>query len=233
MRLEAIQPKTLRQMVYEQLRYKIITGEILPGESMTHRGLATGLGVSLMPVREALWQLESEKIIVIENNKRVYVNKLSLPEMEEALKIRLELEAMAAERSCELRPEDGLVAIEKLLNGMGNSINKPKEFMKLNAEFHFAIYSYADSPILLQIINWLWSRIGAYLFIFISKGNLDLSHKFHTGMYHALVRRDKNGMKEWLQKDLEEAAKFIAPFLRENGEAVRKESRLRDVVLER
>lgn len=217
MKLETIQTKTLRQMVYEQLRYKIITGEILPGESITHRGLASGLGVSLMPVREALWQLESEKIVVIENNKRVYVNKLSLPEMEEALKIRLELESMAAERSCELRPEGGLPTIEKLLNGMENALSNPKEFMKLNAEFHFAIYSHANSPMLLQIIDWIWSRIGAYLYIFISQGDLNLPHKFHTGMYHALVKRDKNDMKEWLRKDLEEAASFIGPFLRENG----------------
>jgi len=214
--LETIPTKTLRQMVYEQLRNKIITGEILPGECLTHRGLASGLGVSLMPVREALWQLESERIVVIENNKRVYVNKLSLQEMEEALKIRLSLESMAVERACELRQEGSMPTLEKLLEEMGNALKSPKEFMKLNAQFHFTIYSYSDSPILLQIIDWIWSRIGAYLFIFISRGDLHLSHKFHTGMYHALIERDKEEMKEWLRKDLEEAARFIAPFLGEN-----------------
>ncbi|MBW2283524.1 MAG: GntR family transcriptional regulator, partial [Deltaproteobacteria bacterium] len=61
-----IQKKTLRQQVYEQLKERMITAEILPGEQITLRNLAERLGVSLMPVREALWQLESEGAVVIE-----------------------------------------------------------------------------------------------------------------------------------------------------------------------
>jgi DNA-binding GntR family transcriptional regulator len=58
-----IESKTLRQKVYELLKEKILTAEILPGQKISLRNLAVMLGVSLMPVREALWQLESEKVV--------------------------------------------------------------------------------------------------------------------------------------------------------------------------
>ena len=87
MGFEKISVKTLRQEVYDKLRDKIISAEILPGETISLRELAAKFGVSLMPVREALWQLESERIIVIESNKRIRVNTLTAKEMEEALMV--------------------------------------------------------------------------------------------------------------------------------------------------
>ena len=113
--IEKISVKTLRQEVYDQLRDKIISAEILPGESISLRDLAAKFGVSLMPVREALWQLESEKIIVIESNKRIHVNTLTAKEMEEALRLRVLLESMAAERACDLRPDEEIPKLKQLL----------------------------------------------------------------------------------------------------------------------
>src|SRR5512136_1413454 len=118
MAIGKISVKTLRQEVYDQLRDKIISAEILPGETVSLRGLAAKFGVSLMPVREALWQLESEKIIVIESNKRIHVNTLTAKEMEEALRLRVLLETMAAEMACDLRPEDEIPRLKQLLESM-------------------------------------------------------------------------------------------------------------------
>ena len=94
MKLTKIPTATLREHVYDQLRRKIISAEILPGEVVTLQGLADQLGVSLMPIREALWQLQTEQVIVIESNKRIHVNTLTPREMEEILRIRLVLESI-------------------------------------------------------------------------------------------------------------------------------------------
>jgi DNA-binding GntR family transcriptional regulator len=53
-----------------------------------------------MPVREAVWQLQSQRVIVVQSNRSVRVNELSVEQMEEALRLRILLESMAAERSC-------------------------------------------------------------------------------------------------------------------------------------
>jgi len=141
MAIEKISVKTLRQEVYDQLRDKIISAEILPGQTISLRELAQKFGVSLMPVREALWQLESERIIVIESNKRIRVNTLTAKEMEEALRLRLMLESTAAERACDLRPEEAVPKVKSLLETMETSVDRPKIFMRRNTQFHFFIYS--------------------------------------------------------------------------------------------
>jgi DNA-binding GntR family transcriptional regulator len=66
------------------------------------------LGVSLMPVREALWQLESEKVIIIQSNRHMRVNNLTTQEMKEAYRIRHTLETMAAKMACDLRSDSDL-----------------------------------------------------------------------------------------------------------------------------
>ena len=93
MTIEKITNVTLRQKVYEQLRTKILGAELLPGEIISLRGLAEKFGVSILPIREAVWHLESENILLVERNKRIQVNHLTSMEFKEVLNIRLLLES--------------------------------------------------------------------------------------------------------------------------------------------
>ncbi|MFQ6079754.1 MAG: GntR family transcriptional regulator [Thermodesulfobacteriota bacterium] len=214
MKLAKIKAKTVRHMVYEQLREKIISAEILPGEQISLRDLAGKLGVSLMPVREALWQLESENVIVIEMNKSMHVNNLTPTQMDEILRIRLVLEAMAAERACDLRPESALPKLERLLCEMDRSVTSPKRYLEKNRRFHFTLYSLADSPILLDMIDGLWARVGPYLYIVTQRSrNLSTSMKYHYEIFDGLVKRDKKRIVAGLHGDLETAAEVMKPLL--------------------
>lgn len=214
MKFEKLNAKTLRQKVYDQLRHGIITGGILPGQSIKLRDIAKQFGVSLMPVREALWQLESEKVIVIESNRSIRVNGLTARGMEEAMEIRLMLETLAAQRACERRPDSALPKVKHLLQDMQASMHRPKRYMMKNSQFHFTIYSYADSPLLLQMIDWLWARVGPYVFIHATKvGDLSPTIKYHEEMFEAFVSRDKKKMTKALHRDLEDYARFIIAFL--------------------
>jgi len=219
MNIEKISTRTLRQQVYDQLRKKIISAEIVPGQVMTLQGLAKEFGVSIMPVREALWQLETEKVIVIESNKRIYVNGLKQKDLEEILRLRLILEPIAAESACERMTPGEVLEIKHILDGMEAALDNPKKYVVLNNRFHFAIYSYADSPILLEMIDSLWARVGPYINIAWERA-WDHSRvmKSHRGMYDALVGRDKGKMKEWLCEDLTQAARVITPFLLDSHE---------------
>jgi DNA-binding GntR family transcriptional regulator len=218
MKLEKVLTETLRKRVYDQLKRKIISAEILPGELLSFRDLARDSGVSIIPVREALWQLETEKIVVIESSKSIHVNKLTKGEMEEALRIRILLESMAAERACRIRPESAVREAKELLGEMQNAIENPQQYMEKNGQFHLAIYSHANSSILLQIINMLWARVGPYLSIFAQKGgDLSRAMKCHRGMYEAFAKKNVAKMREYLRKDLEEAAKFIIPYLEQSN----------------
>jgi DNA-binding GntR family transcriptional regulator len=214
MKLERIEIKTLRERVYDQLRARIITGDIVPGQSVTLRALANEFGVSVIPVREALFQLETENIIVIENNRSIHVNVLTAKEMEEAYKIRFRLEPWAAERSCELRPDSAVAKVKRTLEEMKAAIGNPKKYIMKNSQFHFEIYSFVDSPLLLKIIDGLWARIGPYLIIHTEKEDLYQVQQPHQDMFEAFANQDKKGIKEAVRRDLEEGASFIIPHLK-------------------
>lgn len=215
--IEKISVKTLRQEVYDRLRDKIISADILPGETISLRELAGKFGVSLMPVREALWQLESERIIVIESNKRIRVNTLTAKEMEEALRLRLMLESTAAGRACDLRPESALPGLKKQLEMLKVAADRPKMFMRRNSQFHISIYSLAESPLLLEMIERLMARVGPYVYTH-AIANQDNSKvmKHHGNMFQGLVERNKKMITESLQADLETAARIILPILEQD-----------------
>jgi len=214
MAIEKISVKTLRQEVYDQLRDKIISAEILPGETVSLRGLAEKFGVSLMPVREALWQLESERIIVIESNKRIRVNILTAREMEEALRLRLLLESTAAERACDLRPDAAIPKVKALLEAMETSVDRPKIYMRRNTQFHFSIYSYADSPLLMEMLNRLWARVFPYAFTYaILNQDKTNAMKSHGKMFEGFAQANKKKITDALREDLEAAGRLIIPAL--------------------
>jgi DNA-binding GntR family transcriptional regulator len=214
MKLDKIKNKTMRQMVYEQLKEKIITADIFPGEKISLRSLAAELGVSIIPVREALFELESEKIIVVESNRNIRVNNLTIREIEEILRIRLLLESMAAEKACELRTESALPRIEAILRKMQASINQVHAYLKNNRNFHFEIYKLAESPILMDVIDNLWARIGPYIYLHtFERRDLRIPMRYHKAMYKSLVNRDKKKIVNALHKDLTEATADIICYV--------------------
>jgi DNA-binding GntR family transcriptional regulator len=197
MRVDKIQTKTLRHQVYEQLRKKILSAE------------------SLMPVREALWQLESEHVVVIERNRSMRVNNLSPSEMEAILRIRITLETMAVQRACVLRPDSALPKVERILEEMEASTGVVRKYLGKNTQFHFAIYELSQDPILVETIDRLWARIGPYLYLLPHEPNTyAVAMKWHHHIFRALVNRDKRGCARALKGDLESAAEMVKPFLK-------------------
>jgi len=214
MALEKIEKKTLRRRVYEVLKEQMITAEILPGEKISLRSLADKLGVSLSPVREALLQLESERIVVIESNKSIHVNNLTQDEMEEVLKLRIMLETLAAERACDSRPDSLLPEIAGMLTKMRDSMDEPIVYLRLNQKFHFTIYRQANSPILFDIISNLWMRIGPYIFLHARvRKDVSFAMKHHQAIYDALAARDKSGISKAIEEDFLTGAASMRNFL--------------------
>jgi len=212
--IEKIDSKTLREKVYDQLRHRIIYGDLLPGHTVTLRNLSDQFGVSVIPIREALWQLETEGVIIIERNKYIRVNQLTPPEMNEVLAIRLHLESEVVERACEIRPDALIPRLKELLAAMEDSLPNPQDFLIKNSEFHFAIYNEADMPMRLQIIHQLWARVGPYLSIHAKDmGTGSYRMKFHHEMLSALEKKDGKALVYALQQDLKNAASYILPYL--------------------
>ena len=222
MPLTKIAAKTIRQHVYDQLKESITTAELMPGQKISIRKLANEFGVSPMPVREALWQLERERIILIESNKSISVNKLTHGELDQIRSIRLTLETMAAQTACDERPDSAILKLEDLVASMKDSVGQINVYLKINKKIHFGIYELANSPILIGIIDNLWARVAPYFNIQFLDANFikEIAMPCHERMVEALVNRNKQEIAEALYEDITNAALRIHKLLDSNEEFV-------------
>lgn len=212
--LERIDSKTLRQKVYERIKWAIITGDVLPGESIAMRSLSEQFGVSVMPIREAMWQLESERIVSITRNKEVCVRRLGKEEMKELTRIRLNLEILVARRACELRPNGAVLETRGNLELLWKSLENPKAYLLCNSKFHLSMYAYAKLPLHLEIIENLWARVSPYISIHLQRTeNISKTMSFHEKMSESFRRKDAKSYCAAIRRDIIEAAEVIIPSL--------------------
>jgi DNA-binding GntR family transcriptional regulator len=217
MAIEKITNVTLRQKVYDQLRSRILDAELLPGEKISLRGLAEQFGVSLLPVREAVWQLESERVLVVESNKKIRVNHLTRQEFKEVLNLRLLLESEAVDKACQNRPQSAVKKVENILAAMEKHIEvNHKAYIKKNDQFHQTIYSYAGSPLLLELIQRLLARVNPYIYLYaINRQDLSTPSNCHRKMLKGFSEGNSDMAVEALKQDLNHAATYILPRLGE------------------
>jgi len=155
--------EAVHDRIYLTLRDTLICGRLPPGGAVSLRTLAADLGVSAMPVREAVRRLVAEGALTINAaNKRLSVPDLTAPRVEQLSKLRLWIEPeLAARAAARCTNEFG-----NHLNDLDHAVNQSirtgdvESYMAANHAFH---YSAADAAVLLQAAAGLWLQIGPFM----------------------------------------------------------------------
>lgn len=147
------------ELVTSMLRELIVTGELQAGTSLRQRDLATRLGVSPTPVREALRRLESEGLVTTDAHRSATVTESSLDAKEENYLIRAALESLAAQLAANRITGQQLTAIEEINAQIVDLDDEDGRYGQLNRDFHFGIYQAAASPVLLSLMRMLWQSM--------------------------------------------------------------------------
>lgn len=127
--------------VYENVRERILDGSLEPGERLSMDGIAKELGVSKIPVREAIARLESEKLVVSRAHAGPVVATVNLRELEGVYLARQQLEPMMARLAAERIDADGIKDLERVHQRMEAAVREEElaELGALNSEFHSLI----------------------------------------------------------------------------------------------
>jgi len=147
-------------LVAALIRELIITGELEPGEQLRQRDLAQRFGVSQTPVREAMRRLESEGLLVCDTHRGFTVVAPDVGRLEENFQIRAALESLGASLAARKIDPRGLDRLREL-NGRMRALADDDDpgYAELNREFHFTVYEYAHSPLLLSLMRLLWASL--------------------------------------------------------------------------
>jgi DNA-binding GntR family transcriptional regulator len=183
--------KTVGQMVYSVLREAILSGAFSPGEWLRQESLAEAIGVSRIPVRTALLQLESEGMITFHPHRGARVRTLSPEQIDEIYRLRTLLETYALTRANRQLEPERLARLHKL----GAKLDRQRQgsgFVDLRIEFYRELYGADDNPLLVEMIDDLRNHVGRYYLGFKA------SHQNHVDLVNKLEDGDMEGAVAWL-----------------------------------
>lgn len=193
--LQETMPQILRRtttnIVADELRKRIMSGQLREGEQVRQEAIATELGVSRIPVREALRQLEAEGLITLVSHKGAEVTRLEPSEIAELFEVRIMLESWLFEHAIEHITESHLETAEKLIASMRKDA-MIEEWGSLNWQFHETLYLPAHKPATMKILRRVHDNIDRYvrLQITLTEDSQERAHKEHQAIVDAA--RDKN-----------------------------------------
>lgn len=149
-------------MVYDILRDAILNGTLPPGQKLRQETLAESIGVSRLPVRSALIQLEADGLVEFHERRGAVVKSLSADVAREVYDIRTLLEVEALRRSmAEMTPE----RLERL-RALGRTADAEEEgadFVDARTEFYAELYDAARRPVHWEMIEQLRLKVGRYV----------------------------------------------------------------------
>jgi DNA-binding GntR family transcriptional regulator len=159
---------TAQRLAYEFLHEKIISGQYPGGMRLRPEHIATELGVSRMPVRESLRQLESEGLVTIHTNRGASVTLLTPEDILEFFEMRAALESLAVRYATPNVSEDVMLDLEHMLARMRRAEAEHLVWIERHDTFHDYLCQHSNRPHLCREITRLRVSVRPYLRLYTS-----------------------------------------------------------------
>jgi DNA-binding GntR family transcriptional regulator len=219
--LVRLQRQTVASMTLEAIRDGILHGHYTEGEPLRQDALADELGVSRIPIREALRQLETEGLVTFNPHRGAIVSSLSLEEIEEVFELRATIEPDLLRRAMPHLTTYQLDQADEVLDRYAVALRTGdvSKWGELNWQFHASLYAPAERPITMGIVQRLHQQSDRYL-----RMQLALTHgetranEEHRAIAAAARAHDTKRACQLVRDHIAGAGRSLLAFLRERRE---------------
>jgi DNA-binding GntR family transcriptional regulator len=188
----------IQDTIVDGIRDMILNGPLKPGDRLRQDELANTFGVSTMPIREALRQLQAEGLVIFRPRRGATVASLSVSEYEEIYRLREELETLACRWAAEdfdRIPIDRLKLLLQEIEAAEANLDDVHRRLQLTREFFFTIFEASEKEHLLRILSSLWDLSQQYRLYFYSLPELDPQRLTnYRSIYQACHDRDPEAL---------------------------------------
>lgn len=213
---------SLSDQVYDYLADRIIRGEIKYGERLNTKTIAAEMGVSLMPIRDALKRLEMEKVVVIEPRTACYVRVPTKKITLEAIEARRMIEVFAINSVYRTVSPGELKQLSGIVDKMQQLITRTsgkrthstvETYIELDRRFHTELCSLAQN----DYVNRFYREISIHL---------NMSFRYGVGVCHGIEAtfRDHERILSGLQNNSHDAVSALESHLVQSGRNIQSES---------
>ena len=198
--------------IVEILREEIVSGVLPPGAALAQEHLAARFGISRMPIREAIKQLQSLGFVTVEPTKRARVAAVSRSDFLEIYDMRIAAETLAIRSAIPLLSN---AQIEKAAVIQAEiETTPPNAFGDVNMRFHMALYTPSARPRLLDLIANLGQAADRYMFMCtVDRAVHDKSNREHHQLLTACKARDEAAAVDCIARHIGDARDLFAPML--------------------
>jgi len=192
---------SLTQTAYERLRRDLLSGKLKPGERLKINDLCSVMALNLSAVREALARLTAEGLVTAEPQRGFCAAPISMADLTDITKVRIEIETLAIRRSILLGDITWESSVVAAYHSMSRTPRLPEKTQPPEAEswsafhsaFHHALCAACDSPWLLRIRDMLFSQSERYRMLsgLITGNNRNIEEE-HRSIMEAVLDRDSD-----------------------------------------
>lgn len=213
-----IQRQTIASMTVEALRERILRGDYPEGEPLRQDAVADELGVSRIPVREALRQLEAEGLVTFSPHRGAVVSSLSLPDIEELFQLRAQIECDLLRHAIPRMTQEQLDRATEVLDEFEDALEagEATRWGPLNWHFHAAIYAPANRNFTMGVLRKLHQQSDRYfrMQVLLVHGG-GRANEEHRGIAAAVGRKDLDEASELMRVHIIGAGTSLVELLRE------------------
>lgn len=199
-------PLTIAQSVAAQVREQILNGEIEGGQPLRQDAIAKSFGTSIIPVREALRQLEAEGLVELKSHRGAVATELTLDKAREWIHLRRLIETDLISAAIDNISEDDLARAEKVLGRWGRAMDKRVEidqWSDYNFEFHSLLYAPAGRPETMKVLVSLHQNCDRYIRLQLLSGDhIERAEAEHRALLDLCRSKDKRAAKSLLNKHI-------------------------------
>ena len=222
MRDDAV-PSTAQQQAYRFIREQILSGAYPGGCHVNPSKVADLLGISRMPVREAILQLDREGLVTVRPNRGAIVTALTPEEIEELFEIRAVLEAHAAARAVRHLAGEIFEELRELKARMDRARGDTNLWIARHNDFHDFIARQSHRPRLTSFIARVRSSVQPYLLMYISVYQASEMEGYeHETLMNALATGNSVLVERMMRDHILPAGRGVIEFGRLKGPAARR-----------
>jgi DNA-binding GntR family transcriptional regulator len=210
--LSEISTKSRRAQVLDTLRDAILDGELKPGQALTETDLATQLGVSRAPLREALQILNAEGLVETVPYRGTTVKHLSKLDVEELYSLRILLETFAIQRIIERQHQTDAVALRVIYQHMGDAAKTGglRQVSEIDRHFHTTLIDLSQHRLLLSVWHVVAMRVRQVMAL-RNRQNRDIMQiaNNHLPIIEAIERYDLDAATRVIHQHIASAADLV------------------------
>lgn len=186
-------PPTAQEAVLQELRRSILEGELKPGTQIVQDAFAERLGLSRVPVREALRILEGEGQVRYSPHRGYFVTELDVSELLEIYRIRELLETEVVLSAAPQLTDEDIARLSAAIDDMtvANEVTDIVALTNANRRFHFCLFEPSGMPRFVRMIRQLWDSSDPYRSLYfadpVHRAVVDVEHR---GIHDAAGQRD-------------------------------------------